>query len=186
MSVLKLRFYFPKVVIHLGVLAFVALALQLLVIHGPLGSDDTPRRVVLVVSYLLLLVFIAFNLRRPGLVILGVGVLLNFLAIASNGGLMPISPENLRRSGLPEAEVRIGEWVPDSKDVLLEKEGTNLHFLTDVLVWNNPSGLNAFSAGDIFIAAGLLVTLAELLLPRLQRVRPDTVAAPSEIRRGPA
>ena len=150
-------------------MAFIALGLQLLAVYAPLGPSDIPRRVLLVISYLLLLTFALANLRRPGLVIIGAGLLLNFLAIVSNGGLMPVSPDTTERAGASE-ELSLGEWVPRSKDVLLTREDTRLWFLTDILVWKNPA-VKAFSIGDVVIAAGLLVTLGELLLPRPRRVR---------------
>ena len=158
-------------VIRFGIVALIALGLQLLVIFAPLGPGDLQRRVILVLSYLLLLGFILANLRRPGLVIIGAGLLLNFLAIVSNGGLMPVSPDTLERiDRLPE-EASLGNWVPESKNVLLAREDTRLRFLTDALVWENPTRVNAFSVGDVVIAAGLVVTLGELFLPRLKRVR---------------
>ncbi len=160
-------------VYRFGILAFLALGLQLLAILGPLGSSDVPRRIALSLSYLLLLAFIAVNPRRPGLVVIGVGALLNFLAIVSNGGLMPITPHNLERSGHSEVDVSPGDWVPDSKDVLLARDDTRLYFLTDTLVRKNATGINAFSIGDVIIGAGLIVTLGELLLPRVQRVSRD-------------
>ncbi len=167
-----MRLWFPKVVIRLGPLAFLALALQLLAIFGPLGFSDIPRRVLLVSSYPLLLVFVLANLRRPGLMIIGVGLLLNFVAIASNGGLMPVSPDTLERIGRPSEGLALGEWVPQSKDVLLAREDTRLWFLTDTLVWKNPTSINAFSVGDLVIAAGLVITLGELFLPRIRRLGP--------------
>ena len=164
------RFYFPKVVIRFGVAALIAFVLQVVVVEAPLGLTEAARRTLLVASYVLLLGFVLLNLRRPGLAIIGLGLLLNFLAIVTNGGLMPISPQNLERSGLPKEEVSLGDWVPNSKDVLLARDDTNLWFLTDILVWKNPSGVNAFSVGDVIIGAGLVITLGELFLPRVQRV----------------
>jgi hypothetical protein len=157
------------VAIRLGVLAFLALALQLLVIYGPLGSGDVQRRALLVVSYLLALAFVAANVRRAGIAIIGVGLLLNFVAITSNGGLMPISPDTLERTGETAAEVSPGKWVPTSKDVLLESEDTRLSALTDRFVWKNRTGVAAFSLGDVLVVTGLGVTIAELMAPRLQR-----------------
>lgn len=157
-------------VIRLGIVAFVALGLQLLVIFAPLGPGDLQRRALFVFSYLLLLGFILANLRRPGLVVIGAGLLLNFLAIVSNGGLMPVSPHTLERiDRLPE-EASLGEWVSESKNVLLAREDTRLRFLTDSLVWENPARVNAFSVGDVVIAAGLVVTVGDLFLPRLRRI----------------
>ncbi len=155
--------------IHFGIVPLVAVLLQILVVDAPMGLGDTARRSLLVFSYVLLLGFVLANLHWRGLLVIGAGLLLNFLAIATNGGLMPISPHALERSGLPRGEVATGQWVPDSKDVLLERGDTHLWFLSDVFVWKNPSGVNAFSAGDLIIGAGLVITVGELVLPRVQK-----------------
>ena len=173
----KLHLHFPKVAIHLGIVPFAALALQIVVVDAPTGLGDTARRSILVLSYVLLLGFVLANLHWRGLIVIGAGLFLNFLAIISNGGLMPISPDTLERSGLPQEEVSAGEWVPHSKDVLLTREETNLWPLSDILVWKNPTGVNAFSVGDLVIGAGLLVTLGEVLLPSVRRVSADGPSA---------
>jgi hypothetical protein len=151
------------------VVALLALLLQVLAIKGPLGDAEWLRRVLLVSSYSLLLVFVVFNLRRPGIVVIGAGLLLNFIAIAANEGLMPITAETILKTGpLPDDAV-VGEWLPGSKDVLLERDDVRLWFLTDRLTWDPlSSALRAFSIGDVIIAAGALVTLVELLSPRLR------------------
>lgn len=174
------RLYFPKVVIRFGVAALLALSLQLIVIVAP-GVPELLRRGLFVLSYLLLLFFVAVNWRRLGIAIIGVGVVLNFLAIAANGGLMPVAPENLAKI---RAEHRIkdvgeGEHVPGTKNVLLEPENTRLRFLTDTLVWDNDLNFfRVFSVGDLFIVGGLVVILGELLLPRIGRApRANPVSA---------
>ena len=159
---------------RLGVLAVSALGLQLLVIFAGLGELSDVRRGLFVFSYLLLIVFVLANLRRPGIAVIGVGLALNFLAIVSNGGLMPVTPEALDRVGPPPTEIELGEPVPLTKDVLLAREDTRLWPLTDILTWENPTNIQLFSVGDLFIGAGLALTLAELLLPRLRRVPPDS------------
>ncbi len=166
------RLYYPKFVIRFGGVAILALGLQLLVIYAGLGDLAFLRRVIFVVSYFLLVAFVAANWRRLGIAVIGLGLLLNLAAIVSNGGLMPVTPETLERAGLSEriAELEEGAPIPLSKDILLERGDTRLRALTDILVWNNPTGVNAFSIGDLIIGAGLVVTLGELLLPRLKRV----------------
>lgn len=159
---------------RLGTVAVSALGLQLLVVFAGLGDLTDVRRGLFVCSYLLLIVFVLANLRRPGIAVIGVGLVLNFLAIVSNGGLMPVTPEALDRVGPPPTEIELGEPVPLTKDVLLAREDTRLWPLTDILTWENPTNIQLFSVGDLFIAAGLALTLAELLLPRLRRVPPDS------------
>jgi hypothetical protein len=121
----------------------------------------------MVASYLLLFVFVAANVRRPGIAIIGVGLALNFIVIAANGGLMPITPETLLKTGSIPEGAELGEWVRHSKDVLRERDDVNLYFLSDHLVWDHVSPVRAFSIGDVALLAGLLITLADLGLPRL-------------------
>jgi hypothetical protein len=164
------RLYYPRVDIRLGVVALLAVCLQLTAIYAPLGSDDLPRRVLFVTSYLLLFAFGAANLRRPGLVVMGGGLLLNFIAIIGNGGLMPVTPQTLERTGNLPADARAGEWVHRTKDVLLERSDIHLYFLADRLVWDPiASVFRAFSVGDVVIAGGLVIAVGDLLLPRLRR-----------------
>lgn len=158
---------------RLGAVAVCALGLQLLVVFAGFGALGDARRGLFVLSYLLLIVFVLANLRRPGIAVIGIGLVLNFLAIVSNGGLMPVTPEALDRVGPPPTDIELGDPVPLTKDVLLAREDTRLWPLTDTLTWENPTNIQVFSVGDLFVGAGLALTLAELLLPRLRRVPPD-------------
>ena len=153
--------------IRLARLVFVALGLQAVLIYTAISEADPLPRALLVPSYLLLLLFVGANRRHLGISIIGVGLLLNFLAIAANGGLMPVSPETVERAGLAHRlpELETGEPVPNTKNVLLEKEDSRLWFLSDILALDNPLGVRAFSVGDTVIGAGLVVTLAQLVLP---------------------
>jgi hypothetical protein len=166
------RLHFPKITFDLGVAALIALSAQAAAIAAPLGDDDSPRRVLFVFSYLLLLAFCLANLNHFGIAIIFVGLAMNAAAILANGGLMPITPETVERTGELPADARIGEWLPGSKDVLLERKDVRLYPLSDRLVLHEISGvIRAFSPGDVVIAAGLLVTVIHLLLPSIERVR---------------
>lgn len=167
----ELRLHFPKVQIRSGVLALFALAMQAIAIFAPLGFDDAPKRLLFELSYLLLIVFIIVNLPRPGFVIIGIGLLLNFLPIVANGGLMPVTAENLAKI---EQTHRIegrdeGDAIPYTKNVLKTRENTHFYELSDRIVWDNPVFFRVFSIGDIVIVGGLAVLLGDLFLPRLQR-----------------
>ena len=147
--------------------ALLALLVQVVAVSAPLGDDDLPRRILLVVSYVLLLTFVAANLNRIGIVVIGAGLLLNFVAIVANGGLMAITPETVMKTGDLPVDAVIGEWLPGSKDILLEREDVHLWFFTDRLTWDPISSIfRAFSIGDVVLVAGLVVTLFDLLLPR--------------------
>jgi hypothetical protein len=99
-------------------------------------------------SYFLLLIFTLINWYLPGVRILALGILLNALVIALNGGVMPVDPLYL-----PEA----------SRLALLNGQGThglmtsatNLSFLAD-RIFIAVAGFNKqlISIGDIFIDFG--------------------------------
>lgn len=168
----KRRLCFPKVVIRLGVVALLAVCLQIGAIFLP-TSTGALRPALFLSSYVLLMVFAAANWRRPGILIIAVGLLLNFLVIAANGGLMPVTAESMYRidSGSSIEGLHEGDAIPNTKNVLRAKENTRLWALSDRIVrtWGPPA-LRIISIGDIFIAVGLVVTLGELFLPRVQRV----------------
>lgn len=160
------RLYFPAVEIRLGLAALLAVCAQLLAIFGPFGDDELPRRVLMIGSYLLLILFVAANFRYTWIAVLGAGIILNYLVIAGNGGLMPITPETLERTGGVPAGVETGEWLPGSKDVLLERADAKLYPLSDRIVWDTLDPIRAFSAGDVLIVIGLAIFLPSLVIPR--------------------
>jgi len=150
--------------------ALLALLLQVIAIVGPLGEADILRRLMFVFSYVLLIVFVSFNLRRVGIAIIGLGLLLNFAPIVTNGGLMPVTSESLARIGETHRLEGLdpGDAIPNTKNVWRERDDTHLWFLSDRVVWDNSILFRVFSIGDIVIAAGLVVTLGDLFLPRIR------------------
>lgn len=105
----------------------------------------------------MLLVFAWLNRRLPGGWLLGTGLLLNFLAIILNGGLMPISPETVHAlvPDAPDGSWRIGERLGRTKDVVLPEEATRLGILSDRFLL--PQWMSypvAFSLGDVILALG--------------------------------
>ena len=148
-----------------------ALAAQLVVIYADFGDAAVVRRFIFPSTYVLLLAFVILNRWRISFLVIGVGMLLNFLAIVSNGGLMPVTPANAEKAGMGYKieGVELGEAIPRSKNVLLEESDTHLRWLSDRFTWISDSPVAVFSVGDIVIAAGLTVVLLELLLPALQR-----------------
>lgn len=158
---------------------FLALLAQLIVIFVGFGELGVLRRFIFPASYILLLAFVILNWRRVGVLVIGAGMVLNFSAVVTNGGLMPISPASMERAGLQDelAELELGDPVPTSKNVLLDESDTSLQWLSDRIAWDSPGPVPVFSVGDIIIGVGLLIALGEFLLPvlvqRLSQGRPS-------------
>jgi uncharacterized protein DUF5317 len=127
-------------------LAFAGLALQLAPVPADLVTES------LIASYVLLLVFVAANLRAPGVWLILIGLTLNLAVIAPNGG-MPVSRSALVRSGqastLAELENGAGtkHHLGTADDVLTP--------LADVIAVGSPVNQVA-SVGDVLVYAGLL------------------------------
>jgi hypothetical protein len=141
-------------------LVLVAVAPQLIVFFLPFFRRTIGTEVAsltLVGSLLLLMIFVFFNRTNPAILVLGVGLLLNFLVIVANGGLMPLSPETVARLDVaaPVEEWSYGERIGGTKNVLLTDGDTRLAMLSDRFVLPAWFPLPvAYSLGDVFIAAG--------------------------------
>jgi len=140
----------------------VALVIQLLVFPlfatGPLLPYATAP--LHLVSYVLLMVWLALNLRVLPVGVLFVGATANLVAIASNGGYMPASVTALEGAGLGS----LAEQMIDGQavaNVILMSPSTRVNPLGDWLYlpeWFPFS--TAFSVGDVLIMAGLAWLIA--------------------------
>ena len=128
------------------------------------GAFGFARRVVLPLTFVLLLVFALRNWHLWGLRLIAIGLFLNLLVISLNGGLMPVSPEEVASVDLLERieGVQLGEPVPGSKGILMAPGEARLWFLSDVIVFPPRSPVaRVVSVGDLAIGLGLIITLAE-------------------------
>jgi len=136
-------------------LVLAALGLQI-VAFSPAGAAlGQPTTVVLhLTSYVLLAWFVVLNRRRVGVSIAGLGLGLNLVAIAANGGFMPASRKALALAGIAySGDTHNNSAVIDTH--------THLRFLGDIFAV--PSWMpaaNVFSIGDLLIAAGVAALLA--------------------------
>jgi hypothetical protein len=150
-------------------LVFAALILQMPLLRSPggsVGSPFPPISILFLLSYPLLLVFVWRNRHLAGSWMLGVGVLLNLVVIAANGGFMPISPDTLARlkPSAPPDRWETNTHRHHSKGIILSKSETLLWALSDILALPPPFPLpTAFSLGDAFLAAGAFVLLQEAM-----------------------
>ena len=134
-----------------------------------------------VASFALGLVWVWLNRRVPGLWVVGLGALLNAVAIVSNGGVMPASASALRTAGM-----EVNPDVFATSDAL---EDPRLLFLGDVFA--TPASwpfANVFSIGDVVIAIGAAITIHAVcgsrLVPRSWHADPPRRAVPRASRPG--
>lgn len=104
-------------------------------------------------TLLFLFVVIGLNRRNPAIVLMGAGILLNFIVIAANGGKMPVSAEGLHRAGM-DAYIEVLE----GDDILthqLADDETRLLFLADIFWFAPPYPRpKVFSVGDVVLGIG--------------------------------
>jgi hypothetical protein len=146
--------------------ALTALVLQSVIIYSPWLGQQKARDVfigAMLLSYLLLFLFVWLNRRLLGIVVIGLGLLLNLVVILANGGYMPTSPEVLQRGGYrASSPIVSGTRLAKSKDIILRREETRLWFLSDALVIPPPFPWpTVFSVGDIVIAAGTFILVQQ-------------------------
>lgn len=144
-------------------LVLVALGMQVAA-FSPLGAALPPTSSVVLhfASYALLVWFVVLNRRRLGVLIAGLGMGLNLVAISANGGYMPASRAALDLAGIAyDGQTLNNSAVTDA--------GTRLSYLGDVFAvpaWMPAA--NVFSLGDALIVAGIALLLVASM--RVSRV----------------
>ncbi len=147
---------------HLWLMA-IAIAVQVVIFTRPVGTWDFVLEYgpyIYIVTILMTLVFMAYNLHIPALQLILIGAFLNGAVIIANGGYMPVSSEAMRISGLDERFER--ELDPETATVEVQltnnkriEDATLLKFLGDLIpVPYGPTGPTVISIGDILIALG--------------------------------
>jgi hypothetical protein len=144
-------------------LALAGIGVQVLIIEVFPDAPGWLSEGVHMVSYLLLGAFAWSNRRIPGVPLIIVGGLLNFVAIVANGGVMPADPDLALHVAGAEGFVNAGAV-----------ENPRLLFLGDVFA--TPSWFplyNVFSVGDVLMVLGVLTLLhgatGSRLVPRRWR-----------------
>lgn len=122
-------------------------------------------------SFALTFGFAALNAKLPGMTLIALGALMNFVVIAANGG-MPVSLDALERAGLGNP-FETGGVTKGAHHVLDDDD--RLTFLADVIPIRVTA--NVVSAGDIVIWAGLLLLIQQLMVGRPGRRRSGASAA---------
>jgi hypothetical protein len=133
-------------------LVVLAFAIQVVLVTLVPSGQPTLHRVAHVATYFLAGACILRNLDLRFMWVVAVGGLLNFVAIAANGGVMPASRGALRAAGLDPAS---GEFA--NSDLV---RNPHVGFLGDVFAipagW---PGANVFSLGDAVMLLGAFLVL---------------------------
>jgi hypothetical protein len=145
---------------RLAWILLLALGLQVVSLTVP-GVPESLRPLLQVVSYPVAGAFVIANRRLPGMLLIGLGALLNLIAMTANGGVMPASASALDQAGLP----RQPEGYANSTLVREPRLG----FLGDVFAIPEPVPLhNVFSVGDVTIGVGAMLAIHGLSGSRLR------------------
>jgi hypothetical protein len=141
---------FERMHIHWWGLALGGVALQLLPVPTIRGvSGAVVGTAMLVGSYVLLLGFLTANRWIPAAHVMALGLLLNLVVVASNGG-MPVSAAAIERAGGSPTTLVDGEAAKHH----LAAEDDVLVPLGDVIPIPQPVGV-VLSIGDVLLYAGM-------------------------------
>ena len=154
----------------------VAFGVQVLIVTVVPSGDLTLHRIVHVLTYGLAAAFVLRNLDLRFVWVVALGGILNFIAIAANGGVMPARLGALETAGL---DVQSGSFA--NSDLV---ENAHVAFLGDVFAipagW---PGANVFSVGDAVMVLGAFLVLHAATGSRLfaarRTERPRAQGAPA-------
>lgn len=108
----------------------------------------------ILLSYLLIVMALWINRRKNYMKVFLIGVLLNLLVIAANGGQMPVALDGL--SSIRQ-ESELPERAFDIKHTGVH-ENTRFVYLADIILLDRPYPLpKILSLGDIFIMTGVFM-----------------------------
>jgi Family of unknown function (DUF5317) len=147
---------FPTIGVRWWPLALAGVVLQFLNPGGAFGHATV------LASFALLLAFAGLNFGAPGFLLIIVGLALNTVVIAANGG-MPVAREAVARSGQEGALTDLREHGGAKHH--LADDGSVLLTLGDAIGIPRPIG-QAVSVGDLVLDVGIAWYIAAATLPR--------------------
>ena len=136
-------------------LVIAGLVLQLLIFTPGRGQSIIPTYTtqLYILSMVLLAIWVILNRHVPGIVLMGIGLMMNMVAIVANGGYMPIHPDVAGMVGQSRDAATGGtEIIYHSRAM---RESVQLWILTDILPVPAPKPLaSVFSIGDVLMTLG--------------------------------
>jgi len=164
--------------LHWGGLAVAGFAVQTAFIYQTPTQKMVGRwswqEFIFMGSYLLLLLAIWANRTTKGVWIIGLGLVLNLVVMAANGGWMPVTPEAIRAVGYTHLAPSLvsGTRVYSSKDIILLRQETRLWYLSDVFVLSRPFPIPSIcSVGDMLVALGAFLLIQDGMLRHRARTQ---------------
>jgi len=147
-------------------LIFMALAIRLgtqWAIGEDYASVDALRLPLYGTGFGLLALAMWLNRRQPGLLVVALGVAVNGLAVAINGGWMPVWEPSLTAVGLSPADLNVSFHRP-----LPNEFGADFFLrggpIADIIPLPLPGLANVASLGDVLIGAGMSWFISTTLL----------------------
>jgi hypothetical protein len=131
---------------------------------------------LLILSQVALIFLFLLNRHLPGAKLFALGVFLNVLVMAANGGWMPLTPA-MHHFVYPNRVVTAGQRPINSKNIILFSQDTNLWLLADIVPITLPWRRTAVSAGDILLAAAA----AQFIFQASGKERQQTVSNESPL-----
>jgi len=155
---------------------------QVAILVSPLAPALDPWAAgIHVASTALLAVVVAANWRLPGLPLIGLGLALNGLVLATNGGFMPVDRDAMAAAGSRPSQAMLeGGRV---QKTFLRQADSPLWFAGDVI----PVGMlgKVYSPGDLVAAAGVFLVIVGGMGPArtsLRRARGAPFRLPGQTR----
>lgn len=109
------------------------------------------------------IVFAAANMAIPGAKLILAGLVVNLIAVAANGGTMPVSYDSII---VTYGEQGAKHWMavfPQVKDMLIS-HATKLRFLCDVVPMPRPFSMGCvYSIGDVITSVGGFIAIIALM-----------------------
>ncbi len=120
---------------------------------------------MIIFSYIVLLLAVWYNLKLKGIKIIALGILLNFVVIAVNGGHMPVLLNSLYKVGLDDFALVLKEGTYATHTLITEK--TLFGFLADVIPLSPPfPDPSVVSAGDFLMFYGVFSLIQNAMLKK--------------------
>lgn len=115
--------------------------------------ENSLSPIFFIISYILIISGICFNLKYKFFIVALIGIIMNFLVVIANGGFMPVNHVALKIAEYPLSEI-VGNLIDPNH--IISDANTKLMFLGDFIPLTKPYPVNKIlSIGDIVMSFGV-------------------------------